>query len=50
MKNRVAYLVKHFSKYKNIFAWEIMNEMNKIGELFGEDCEKVTMEWYEDMA
>jgi len=50
MKNRIAFLVNHFSTYTNIFAWEVMNEMNKIGELFGEDCEKVTMEWYEDMA
>lgn len=50
MKQRAAFLVKHFSKFRNVFAWEIMNEMNKIGELFGDDCEKITMNWYEDLA
>jgi endo-1,4-beta-mannosidase len=50
MKNRATFLVNHFSHYSNIFAWEIMNEMNKIGDLFGEDSERVTMEWYNNMA
>ena len=51
MKGRVEFLINHFSKYSNIFSWEVMNEMNKIGELYGkEDCKKITMEWYSDMA
>lgn len=50
MKKRAEFLVKHFAKFSNVFAWEVMNEMNKIGELYDDDCEKVTMEWFEDMA
>ncbi len=51
MKDRIKFLLNHFSKYSNVFAWEVMNEMNKIGDLYGKDkCKDITMEWYADMA
>lgn len=49
-KGRLEFLVSHFSKYDNIFAWEIMNEMNYLGKFFGDDCEKITMNWFNDLA
>lgn len=49
-KERVSFLVSHFKKYDNLFAWEPVNEMNYLGKPHGEDMEKVTMEWFDDMA
>lgn len=49
-KGRLGFLVSHFKKYNNVFAWEVMNEMNYLGKFFGNDCEKITMDWFDDMA
>lgn len=49
-KGRLGFLVNHFKKYRNVFAWEVMNEMNYLGKFFGDDCEKITMAWFDDMA
>lgn len=49
-KGRMEFLVNHFKKYSNVFAWEIMNEMNYLGKPHGESCEEITMEWFENMA
>lgn len=49
-KERVNFLISNFKKYDNLFAWEPMNEMNYLGKPHGENAEKVTMEWFDDMA
>ena len=49
-KGRLEFLVDHFQKYSNVFAWEVMNEMNYLGKFFGDDCENITMDWFDDMA
>lgn len=49
-KGRLEFLVDHFRRYSNIFAWELMNEMNYLGKDYGDTCEAVTMEWFDDMA
>jgi len=49
-KERVNFLIDNFKKYDNLFAWEPMNEMNYLGKPHGEDTEKVTMEWFDDIA
>ncbi|KKU10965.1 MAG: hypothetical protein UX65_C0008G0004 [Parcubacteria group bacterium GW2011_GWB1_46_8] len=49
-KERVSFLISNFMKYDNLFAWEPMNEMNYLGKPHGENAEKVTMEWFDDMA
>lgn len=49
-KERVSFLISNFKKYDNLFAWEPMNEMNYLGKPHGENAEKVTMEWFDDMA
>lgn len=49
-KERLGFLVNHLKKYDNLFAWEPMNEMNYLGKLHGENMEKITMGWFDDMA
>jgi len=49
-KERVSFLIDNFKKYDSLFAWEPMNEMNYLGKPHGENIEKVTMEWFDDMA
>ena len=49
-KARLAFLIDHFKKYPNVFAWEIMNEMNYMGKFFDDQCEEVTMAWFDEMA
>ncbi|MEK9200494.1 MAG: cellulase family glycosylhydrolase [Patescibacteria group bacterium] len=48
-KARLEFLVSHFNRYSNVFAWEMMNEMNYMGKHF-DNTEDVTMDWFSDMA
>lgn len=49
-KGRLEFLVSHFNKFPNVFAWEVMNEMNYLGKPYGKQCKEVTMEWFDDVA
>src|SRR5579872_3500303 len=49
-KRRVNLLVNHFNKYNNLFAWEVINELNYMGKYLKDKNEEVAVRWFEDIA